>query len=1236
MKMRKSTLLILAPAALVVALLTFAFSGAAWMLHTESGARWAMERVQSSMDGHLKWKSLEGDLDSGLIISGLEFDDGSTRLDCARSELRLGLGLWPSAVKLSQLKLSKLDILSRESTDGEPGDKNAFELEDALRGLATPLRIELESLSIAGLNFSTADDDVLFHSDRLTASARLHERIEVERLRIDSGPASLSLQGSLSLSEPFTTALTFDLALEDEASMSGNLTGELERLELAASGRFTASGFGPLGASLQATGSAREFTLQKLELDGPELNLVATGSVRLQPQISLSLGAVIGHLEPVGVVPDWPSQHPLSGTFELLYEAQEDGSRVGIPRLDLSIGGTDSRLRGHGAVDLVSGSVEGELNWKSLAWPPGSEAPEAASPDGAVTLEGTPANWTAQVEMGLEFSGLPPGRLRFLSHGDQDGAEAEILESSVLGGTLSGRGEYRWRENQPWSASLSASGINPSALLSAWPGSIDLQAKASGQAETKQFHLEIDRLAGSLRDRSLSANGLLSGGDGSLNFGDFTVRAGDASLWLDGALQAGKDLSFSTEIDSLGWFFDGYLPGISGDLRGAGAVSWSNGHPALSLEFESDGLRWNEWSIGGMTISSEPRPGPQGEPALTDFQLDTSDLSLGGHSVEKLRLEIAADPQSQNLVLQAQNAGRQLRAVLSGALDDWRNPARGNWAGTLDSLSLSDAETFSLALIRPSDLTLSTSGVSLAESCLSAGEQARICLRADWTGSTGAQAEISLAEVPASLAEVMLTPDLEWTQVINGTARIQQGAGGSPSGTVRITMSPGNIHYRDDPQSGIVTDEGVFSFEIEDGRLTSGQFDINFPGTGLIDVDFQVVDLHLGAAASLDGQAIIKLDRLQLLPGILPYVDEASGQIDAEIEVMGQLGTPRFGGNILLIDAAFEHLASGLRLSEVNLDGQVYQDRRAEFRGSFKAGEGSGELFASAELSDMLSPRLSLGIQGEKLQVVDVPDLKITADPDLRLGWHQKTLTIDGSLFIPSALIAPKNLQAPVATESPDLVIIAGAPVDSEQSPGLAETAKIRGRLDLSLGDDINIDLAMAQAKMGGSVEFQWQDSFIPVGNGLFEVVGRIEAFGQMLRITQGKISFPDIPSDNPHLNIRAERDIYGNTQVRTAGVFVAGTLRRPAIEPFTVPMTNRDRAQTLLITGSDFNYEQGVGAVDVGMYVAPRLFISYGIGLFDNENVISARYDLSRGFGIKATSGQKTTGLDFSYTIER
>jgi translocation and assembly module TamB len=165
---------------------------------------------------------------------------------------------------------------------------------------------------------------------------------------------------------------------------------------------------------------------------------------------------------------------------------------------------------------------------------------------------------------------------------------------------------------------------------------------------------------------------------------------------------------------------------------------------------------------------------------------------------------------------------------------------------------------------------------------------------------------------------------------------------------------------------------------------------------------------------------------------------------------------------------------------------------------------------------------------------------------------------------------------------------------------------------------------------------FTWTGDPIPQANGRFKLAGEILAFGQKLDITEGSVAFADVPANDPYLRIRAEREIFGNTQVRQAGVLVAGNLSRPTIEAYTVPLTTEERALTLLVTGSEFDYEKGIGAVGFGTYIAPRVYASYDIGLFDTENVIRVRYDLTRGLGITATSGQKDSGVDLSYRIEK
>jgi translocation and assembly module TamB len=401
-------------------------------------------------------------------------------------------------------------------------------------------------------------------------------------------------------------------------------------------------------------------------------------------------------------------------------------------------------------------------------------------------------------------------------------------------------------------------------------------------------------------------------------------------------------------------------------------------------------------------------------------------------------------------------------------------------------------------------------------------------------------------------------------------------------------------------------------------------------------VDFSADDLRLGMDSPIQGMARIDISDIGAVGRLFPVFDTIEGVLDVDLELVGTLSDPSFRGGASISNGTIENLASGFSFTEISLSGEVTEFDRAVFKGSFRAGEGRGEINTSISFEDLLSPEIDFSLQGDQLTLVDVPDLKLIAKPDLHLTFHEKTLEINGRLEIPTARLSPSYIPKSSVRQSQDIVIVAGELPVKEQDFLKENEIALRGTLEVELGDDVVIDLDVAQIDVTGASRFTWQDKLIPIGDGSFNATGDIQAFGQHLQVTRGRISFPGTPADNPHLNIRAEREIFGNSQIRTAGLMVAGTLRRPVVEAYTVPMTTKERAQTLLVTGSDFNYEQGVGAVDVGMYVLPRLYVSYGIGIFEDGNVLKVRYDLRRGFGIQATSGQRDSGIDMSYTIER
>src|SRR5690606_30135037 len=56
--------------------------------------------------------------------------------------------------------------------------------------------------------------------------------------------------------------------------------------------------------------------------------------------------------------------------------------------------------------------------------------------------------------------------------------------------------------------------------------------------------------------------------------------------------------------------------------------------------------------------------------------------------------------------------------------------------------------------------------------------------------------------------------------------------------------------------------------------------------------------------------------------------------------------------------------------------------------------------------------------------------------------------------------------------------------------------------------------------------------------------------------------------------------------------------------------------------------------AFSVGKYLSPKLYVSYGMALFDNGRLLTLRYILSRRFELELESGQENRA-GINYTLE-
>jgi translocation and assembly module TamB len=58
--------------------------------------------------------------------------------------------------------------------------------------------------------------------------------------------------------------------------------------------------------------------------------------------------------------------------------------------------------------------------------------------------------------------------------------------------------------------------------------------------------------------------------------------------------------------------------------------------------------------------------------------------------------------------------------------------------------------------------------------------------------------------------------------------------------------------------------------------------------------------------------------------------------------------------------------------------------------------------------------------------------------------------------------------------------------------------------------------------------------------------------------------------------------------------------------------------------------------AFTVGQYLSPRLYLSYGVGLFEPGEVITLRYRLSKSLALQALRGPEDTRAGIVYRKER
>lgn len=1199
---------------------------AAWLLGSTSGSRWLLDRAPVP-----EWVGFEitgGSIYHGLAFSGLRIQTGETLLTARRGDLTVRpMGLLNGVV----IKHLLLEDMMLTLTPG-PADDDSPPLD--LAGWTAPLPIRLEHGEIRGLTLSI-EPDQSFTATELTLSGFWDQALTGLRLSLDSDAVQLTTRGDVALAQG-TTQLELQLSLDGrriDPALPGDLqlravtrTG-LDDIVIDLSSRAAElSAEGVLSSLLTAPQLELQLSLGHLDLPGNDAPLASlvqvSGALSLTPdEYRASLQGGLLAIELLDV-PD-----PLPWRMVVHGDLSGDIPGVDLEMLELDAGPGNVLAHGQvrlGGADDSPPSLELDLEWNALQWPLTGDQPLLGSSEGRGRLSGHADAWRFDGGFSLTTPDYPGGQLTLQAHGDSASAEFDALEAVILGGSIKGQGSLAWSGALESALDLNFTNLDLAPVLPDWPARVsgDLSVSLQG-GDTLQTLISVQRLEGSLFDEPLSFSGDLSWAADGLGVRDAALQAGPSRIRGNGFWGPEWYASFALNLHSPGWLAD--MAG--GNWAGNIELDNRTDFPLRAADLVAENIAFDGVTMNRLVLQRDAAT-----PA--DLSLEVSGLTLDDLMIDELRLSITGARDAQVLTFNARLPDWDLSASSRGRLLGEKTLQDTGWVGQLDELKLrrADQPLFSLSASAPLELTPGTA--SLNDACLAFNAGGALCLSVEQVSGESLDITGEFRSLSLAVLEQLSVTGLASTQVLDGPVNWFTRSGEGLRGSADLRLSPGTIYDPAEDEFDIEVGPGTLGFNLEDGALRNGRIDLPLPGAGHIRSAFEIDGVRLDGTGQLRGDLDVTLENLQLLDEFLDPVEALKGSLRLSLVLSGVTADPRFDGIFDLSGVSFLVPAMGTEVSALSLRGRVDNADRLSLRGSFEAGEGDGTLSAEAGFRDWSDLRLDLRLKGENLALIRVPDLALDVSPDIQMAYQQERWEVSGTTLIPRATLTPLTIGVDRVDESPDVVVVAGElPETAERNN--QRPAQIDGSIAITLGDDVNVVMDKADLNLSGAVELLWNGDMIPAGQGEIRINGDVTAWGPRLVIDGGRVRWAGETVSNPQLDIRAEQDVFGNTLIRTAGVRVSGSARNPDVEAFTRPLTTSERAWAVLLTGSDVNFARGVGAFDVGTYIAPRIFLSYGISFFDSDNVVGIRYDLRRGWGIKATSGQQDSGVDLSYTIE-
>lgn len=1162
-----------------------------WVLASPSGARWAIDWLPRAGIADLHVESVDGRLLGPLRLEGLKL--ATPGADVAVDHVLLDwspLSLITLGIKLESLDVGTLQVTlkDRETAQEAPPPPSIPEL---------PVSVEIQRVRMARLELNLPARNEVAAQQQLVRDFKLDEMI----WKGDSIKAQL-----ISAEHQFSGAI--------EAHFEAHLATKAVRLD-------------------QLT--LRSATDQALQLN-------AKGLLRLDQGKSF-LDVEWAHLR-------WP----LVGE-EIIADSREGKLHVEGALDDATVDGTfalGQSARIEAKARYAKQLIDAKLSWQDFQWPLRGTA-TAASKRGSLDFKGAPEDFRYRLDALIRAEGRD-GKAQASGSGGTHHVVLDTLQLDVAQSHIEGKARVNWKSQLIVDADLKLKNVNPGLAVPEWPGRINGALKARTEMRANVPHVKFEVALGDskLRDYplQLDAKGEMKGQTVIVDAMD--LRSARTQLKARGQItppfKAVATFS-SPDLSTL-------LADLSGDAELALELRGTLEAPHLIAVGEVNKFSYQGTSVEQLAIDADVN-------IDSTWNLELKAQKLRGPTemrLAQIKLKGTAQNHLLNIAVDAKPLSADLQA--EGAFD----PKARRWSGFITQGHIAPAELAPWTLESAAALSADASSAQLEPACWRANES-RVCVQGLRDGDR-ARTAMRIDKLDFAYLAKYMPQGWSLTGGADGTAVAEIRDGQLLEARADLETLP--LLIERNGQIMLSAAAGTLKVsDTEGGTVAKLQLPVK---DGRINLDAMIAANHTETAKrNLEATLDIALPDLAILRIASTEIEHASGSLEGRIRWSGTVGRPEALGFVKLADGRIHLATPGIELSDVVGDFALAPDRSVSLNA--KAKSGGGELRLTGEASLAQTPvTAAIHIDGDEFQATNMTEMRAWISPDLNVAIKGEEIRISGKVDVPRAEITPVSFDSGVGPSS-DQIIVRG-----EKEPTDPPTTRLFSDVEVVLGENVRIDGFGLKTQLVGKLRAIDKPGRPGTGRGEIRMVGgHYKAYGQDLAIDTGKVMFVGGPLTQPAVEIRANRVPAENIEV---GVLVRGTLEDPDFQLFSSPAMPRERQLSWLILGRSLedggggderqalanaalalglsqtdsvakNIKGGLrldeisigsqpgedasqASLTVGKYLSPKLFVSYGLGLFQPGQVFKLLYDLGHGFKIATESGVQTGG-DLLYSIE-